>query len=119
MDGKTFVNLYKSFVCLILEYGNVVWGLHYILNQRSVEKVQRRSTKLIHGLHNMDYSDCLATLNLSSLQYQQTIGDMITVYKLIHNMFAIDSSDFLFSYIQHLSPEDTLKNYLNHLPQLD
>ena len=37
MDGKTFVNLYKSFVRII--YGNVVWGPHYILDQRSVEKV--------------------------------------------------------------------------------
>ena len=34
-------------------------GPHYILDQRSVEKVQRRATKLIHGLYNMDYSDRL------------------------------------------------------------
>ena len=92
---RTFVNLYKSFVRPILEYGNIVWGPHYILDQRSVEKVQRRATKLIHGLYNMDYSDRLTTtLNLPSLQYRRIRGDMITVYKLIHNMFAIDNSDF-------------------------
>ena len=90
----TFVNLYKSFVCPILEYGNIVWGPHYILDQRSVEKVQRRATKLIHGLYIMDYSDRLTILNLPSLQYRRIRGDMITVYKFIHNMFAIDSSDF-------------------------
>ena len=34
---------------------------------------------------------------------------MITVYKLIHNMFAIDSSDFFIpASLQHLPPEDTL-----------
>ena len=69
MDDGTFVNLYKSFVRPILEYGNIVWGPHYILDQRSVEKVQRRATKLIHGLYIMDYSDRLTTLNLPSLQY--------------------------------------------------
>ena len=74
MDGGTFVNLYKSFVRPILEYGNIVWGPHYILDQRSVEKVQRRATKLIHGLYNMDYSDHLAILNLPSLQYRRIRG---------------------------------------------
>ena len=65
IDGETFFNLNKSFVHLILEC--VVWGPHYILDQRSVEKVQRRATKLIHGLHNIHYSDRFAILNLPSL----------------------------------------------------
>ena len=92
--GLLLINLIKSFVRPILEYGNIVWRPHYILDQRSVEKVQRRATKLIHGLYIMDYSDRLTTLNLPSLQYRRIRGDMITVYKFIHNMFAIDSSDF-------------------------
>ena len=94
MDSGTFVNLYKSFVRLILEYGNIVWGLHYILDQTpvAIEKVQRRVTNLIYDLYSMDYSDCLATLNLPSLQYRWIRRDMTTVYKLIHNMFASVSS---------------------------
>ena len=36
MDSGTFVNLYKCFVRPILEYGNIVWGPHYILDQRSI-----------------------------------------------------------------------------------
>ena len=94
MDNGTFVNLFKSLVCPILEHANIVWGPHYILDQKSIKKVQRRATKLIHGLHNMDYSDRLATLNLPSLKYRRLRGDMITVYMLIHNKFTIDSSDF-------------------------
>ena len=113
MDGGSFVNLYKSFVHPILhvEYGNIVWGPHYILDQRSVEKVQsqRRATKLIHGLYNMDYSDRLTTLNLPSLQYRRIRGDMITVYKLIHNMFAIDSSDFFTPATTSITRGHTLK----------
>ena len=39
----------------------------------------------------MTYSDHLATLNL---RYRQLRGDMIIVYKLIHNTFTIEISDF-------------------------
>ena len=71
MDNTTFVNLYnKSLIHPILEYGNAIWVPHYILDQRSVERMQRRATKLIHGLQDMTYSDCLTTLNLPSLQYR-------------------------------------------------
>ena len=31
----------------ILEYGNVIWGPHYVLDQRKLEGVQRRATKLV------------------------------------------------------------------------
>ena len=85
------------------------WGPHYILDQRCVEKVQRRATKFIHGLYNMDYSDRLTTLNLPSLKYRRIRGDMITVYKLIHNMFAIDSSDFFTPATTSITRGHTLK----------
>lgn len=92
-DNKTFINLYKSFVRPILEYGNVIWGPHYILDQDQIEKVQRRATKLIHDLQNYTYNERLTALNLPSLKYRRTRGDMIMVYQLIHNYFNIDISD--------------------------
>ena len=109
MGNGTFANLYKSLVRPVLEYANIVWGPHYILDQRSIEKVQRRATKLIHGLHNMDYSDRLATLNLPSLKYRRLRGDMITVYMLIHNKFTIDSSDFFTAATTSTTREHSLK----------
>ena len=30
--------LYKSLVCPTLEYGNSIWGPHYLLDQQAVEK---------------------------------------------------------------------------------
>jgi len=93
IDCNTFNNLYKAFVRPVLEYGNIIWGPQYIADQRSVEKVQRRATKLIHGLYDMPYSDCLAALNLPSLQHCRFRGDMTAVYQLLHKQLNIDTSD--------------------------
>ncbi len=37
--------LYKSIIRPRLEYGNLIWGPHYKLDQQAGERVQRRATK--------------------------------------------------------------------------
>ena len=56
----------------------------------------------------MDYSNLLATLDLPSLQYRLIREDMITVYKLIHNIF-IDSSDYFILATTSITRGNTLK----------
>ena len=41
---------------LILEYANFVWGLHYITDQKMLEKVQ--TTRLIPSLRELPYAEC-------------------------------------------------------------
>ena len=38
LNTNMLLQLYKSFVRPILEYGNIIWGPQFILNQQSVEK---------------------------------------------------------------------------------
>ena len=38
--------LYKSLVRPTLEYGNSIWGPHYLLDQQAVKKTQRRATRM-------------------------------------------------------------------------
>ena len=45
-----FVCLYKSMVRPMLEYGNIIWGPYYLIDQRKVETIQHRVTKLITRL---------------------------------------------------------------------
>ena len=46
MDAGMLVQLYKSIVRPILEYGNV-WGPHYVSDKSTIEKIQiRRATKI-------------------------------------------------------------------------
>ena len=92
---NTFILLYKSYIPTVLEYGNVIWGPQYILDQEQIEKVQRRATKMIHDLENCTYNECLTALNLPSLKYCRLLGDMIMIYQLFHNHFNIDTSDLI------------------------
>ena len=51
----------------ILEYGNVIWGPRYVLDQHKLEGVQRRATKLVPSLRDKSYIDQLTSVNLPSL----------------------------------------------------
>ena len=55
LDSNMLVRLYKSVVRPILEYGNIIWGPHYLMDQKKVETIERRATKLVTSLHDNDY----------------------------------------------------------------
>ena len=54
----------------ISEYGNVILGPHYVLDQCKLEGVQWRATKLVPSLRDKSYIDQLTSLNLPSLLYR-------------------------------------------------
>ena len=70
IDKKTLPLLFKTLVRPHLEYGNTVWGPFNRADQRRVERVQRRATKLVPELRNLPYPERLQTLNLPSLYYR-------------------------------------------------
>ena len=84
MDDNILLNLYKSFVRPIVEYGTVICGPYYVLDQQLIARIQRRAMKLIHGLHDQPYVDRLAGLHLPSLQYHCLRGDLILLYHMYH-----------------------------------
>jgi len=61
--------LFKTLVCPILEYGNAIWGPHFILDQRKIEKVQCRATRFVSTLKELPYAEHLSSLNLPSLHF--------------------------------------------------
>ena len=90
LSTNMLLQLHKSFVRPILEYGNAVWGPMFVLDQQSVEKIQRRATKLVREIRDLSYVDILHILNLPSLKYRRVRGDLIYTYKLVHNLLDID-----------------------------
>ena len=84
---ETFPLLYRALVRPHLEYANVP---HYILNQKAVENVQRRATKMIPNIRRLTYKDRLRHLDIPSLQHRRNRGDMITTYKILTGKFNID-----------------------------
>ena len=93
-SGNMYINLYKSLVRPIIEYGNTIWGPHYILDQHSIEQIQRRANRILTGLYDTPYSDRLNILKLPTLQYRRLRGDMILLYRLLHNNIGIHFSDY-------------------------
>ena len=94
INMNIFLRLYTTLVRPILEYANIAWGPTFITDQKSLEKVQRRATKMLPELYNLTYAERLHLLKLPSLYYRRRRGDMIFVYQLIHNFFNIDTSAF-------------------------
>ena len=83
-EPDMIIKLYKSLVRPIIEYGNPIWGHYYITDQRSIEGVQRRATKLIPSIRQYTYPERLQILNLPSLYYRWLRGDMILMYQITH-----------------------------------
>ena len=52
-----------------------------------LESVQRRATKLLPNLKQMEYKDRLKALRLPTLTYRRLRGDMIETYKIIRNKY--------------------------------
>jgi len=60
LDSNMLVRIYKSMVRPILEYANTICGPHYLMDQRKVEAIQHRATKLITSLCESDYNTRIA-----------------------------------------------------------
>jgi len=73
-----------------LEYANSVWYPRRISDIEKLGKVQKKATKLIHGLKRLNYVERLKILKLPTLKYRQIRGDMIQVFKIVHGIY--DSS---------------------------
>ena len=78
------LKLYKSLVRLLLEYSNVIWGPHYIMDKYKVETIQRRATRMTSICHDLSYCDWLHYLKLPSLQYWK-LRDLF-LYQMIDNL---------------------------------
>ena len=94
IDGEIFTNLYKALVRPHLEYGNIVWFPQLKRQSVAIEKVQRRATKLIPVLKDLDYKERLRQLKLPTLKYRRYRGDLIQVFKIIHRTDALKFEDF-------------------------
>ena len=90
LDEPTIKTLYTSLVRHILEYGNVTWAPTLKRDQQMIENIQRRTTKLVSELKNLEYGDRLKTLKLPSLYYRRATGDMIETYKYLHGFYKFD-----------------------------
>jgi len=97
LTKKTFVQLYKSLVRPILEYGHCVWQPHLKSLCSDIEDVQRRATKLISNLRDKPYPERLKILKLPTLEHRRKRGDIIEVFKYLRGFYHVQHPTFTLS----------------------
>ena len=93
-DKDTLTRLYKTLVRPHLEYANTVW--HPLLKRQSIsiEKVQRRATRLVKSIRHLSYEERLKQLHLPSLKFRRLRGDLIQTYKIFKGLDHIEGEHF-------------------------
>ena len=94
LSDDLFLQLYKSLVRPILEYGHSVWQPHHKTLCAEIEAVQRRATRLLPSIRDKPYHERLRTLRLPTLEHCRQRGDMIDLFKYVHGIYDTDIPHF-------------------------
>lgn len=94
LSRKILLPLYLALVRPILDYGAQVWSPHQIGDIQTLEKVQRRATKLVPELSHLPYEERCSQLGIQTLKDRRTRGDMIETYKLLHGFEDVPYTKF-------------------------
>ena len=62
--------------------------------------MQRRATKMVPELRNLEYADRLRAIKLPSIYYRRARGDMIEVYKYLHRQYNVEEVPLLLDEIR-------------------
>ena len=67
------------------------WHPYKIKHKIAFKNIQRRATKELPGTRDLSFIERLKLLKLPTLAYRRLRGDMIEVYKIIHNIYDHES----------------------------
>ena len=84
------MNLYKTLVRPILDYGSAIWNPYHKQDIIKLEKVQRRATKIISDLRNLPYRERLRKCKLMTLEERRRRYDLIEMFKIMKGIYRID-----------------------------
>ena len=94
LDSFTLPLLYKALVRPHLEFGNLVWGPFNRADEKLVERVQRRATRMVSDIRHLCYEERLRSLTLPSLYYRRKRGDMIYLYQIFSGGIDVNPDTF-------------------------
>ena len=83
-DPDFMVTLYTSQIRTIIDYCSCIWNVDYLGDLHLLEGVQRRWTKQVDGLADLDYGARLHALRLFSGCGRLIRADMIKCWKTFH-----------------------------------
>ena len=87
LDEQSFKYVFQALVRPHIEYAEAVWSPFKVGDIEKIENVQRRATKQVPTLKNMEYNERLKKLKMPTLKYRRMRGDMIEVFKIINDIY--------------------------------
>ena len=93
-EKSLIVPLYKAIVRAHLEYCIQAWSPYLRKAIDMLERIQRRSTKLIPELRYLRYEERLKECGLTTLETRRLRRDQIEVFKILNGYENIDSNIF-------------------------
>lgn len=111
IDADVMMFIYKGLIRPIMEYGQAIWYPKSRKDIDALEAVQRRATKLIPQLKNLEYEDRLKHLKLPTLLYRRMRGDMIHTWKFMHGRYNTDRTNLFQDAIHQGTRGHSLKLY--------
>jgi len=93
-NQEVIVKLYKTFVRPTIESAGAAWFPWERQDVDSLEKVQRRATRMVPGIGKLNYEEHLIQCNLTTLERRRERGDMIDVFKMINGYTRVDVERF-------------------------
>ena len=91
---KLIIPLYKAIVRPHLEYCIQAWSPYRKKDIDTLERIQRRATKMIPELRDLSYEERLKECGLTTLETRRLRGDQIEVFKILNGYENIDRNMF-------------------------
>lgn len=80
-DVELWACLYREYVRPQLEFAVSAWNPFLRRDVKAIEKVQRRATKIPLALRDLNYTERLERMGLTSLETRRIRGDLIEMFK--------------------------------------
>ena len=91
---KLIIPLYKAIVRPHLEYCIQAWRPYRKKDIDTLERIQRRATKMIPELRDLSYEERLKECDLTTLETRRLRGDQIEVFKILNGYEHIERNMF-------------------------
>ena len=95
MSEELFIFLYKTYVRPLMENCVQLWCPYLARDIDTLEKVQRRATKLVGEFAKLPYDSRLKELGIYFLYCRRQHGDLIETYKLLNGYYDIHWTMYL------------------------